>query len=213
MKQKKFVMLLFLLGAFACANPESEEYNSPENGELDQTFVGDTAKSQEELIQEQKEKLQSEGWEESELENGLMPACYNFKPRSDKSIDNDLEITVGGGTDVAVKLMNLNTETCVRYVFIRSGSAYSIRNIPEGKYYLKIAYGKDWYSKLENGQCIGRFLRNPLYEKGDDIMDYRISRTREGYSIPSFKISLDVVATDVQNELVTDNISEDEFNK
>ncbi len=109
--------------------------------------------------------------------------------------------------------MNIQTEKSVRYVFINSRSTYSINNIPEGQYYLKIAYGKDWLSKVENGQCIGKFLSNPMYEKGSDIMDFNIINNPDGYSIPSFTLQLDVVLSGISNSFSSQNISENEFNK
>jgi hypothetical protein len=158
-----------------------------------------------------KDKLISEGWEDVEIQNGLFPSCYNFKPHT-SSIKNYLEVTVGGGTDVAIKVMDANTDKCIRYVFVNSGSTYAIRNIPEGEYYLKIAYGKDWLSKVENGQCVGKFLRNPMYEKGDDRIDFTLQRTPNGYNIPSFKLELDVVSSGIDNSFNSANISESEFN-
>ena len=92
-------------------------------------------------------------------------------------------------------------------------SNYNKSNIPEGQYYLKIAYGKDWLSKVENGQCIGKFIRNPMYEKGEEIMDFNIQNTIGGYSIPSFKLQLDVVSNDISNSFSSQNISESEFNQ
>ena len=109
--------------------------------------------------------------------------------------------------------MNLSTDKCVRYVFINSGSTYTIRNIPEGSYYLKIAYGKNWLSKVESGRCVGKFIRDPMYEKGEDIMDFNIQYTADGYSIPSFKLQLDVVSNSISNSFNSQNISESEFNK
>ena len=141
-----------------------------------------------------------------------MPSCYNFKPKTDNSIDNNLEINVGGGTDVVVKLMNVKSEKCIRYVFINSGSSYQIRNIPQGVYYLKIAYGKEWLSKIENNQCIGKFIRSPMYEKGEDIMDFTIQKTYDGFSIPSFRLSLDVISSNLSNSFSSHNISETDFN-
>lgn len=109
--------------------------------------------------------------------------------------------------------MNLENDKCIRYVFINSGSTYKIRNIPEGRYYLKIAYGKDWLSKVENKQCNGKFIRNPLYEKSEDIMDFNIQQTLKGYNIPSFRLSLDVIASNTKNTFNSQNISENEFNQ
>lgn len=184
------------------------------NGDLDKTFVSqDTLKKQnEEKYKKEKEKLISEGWKDEEIENGQLSSCYNFKPNKG-NIKNRLEVIVGGGTDVSIKIMNMNTEKCIRYVFVNSGTTYSIDNIPEGKYNLKIAYGKDWLSKVENGQCVGKFIKNPLYEKGEDILDFNIKRESNGRSIPSYQLSLDVVSSGISNSFNSQNISESEFNK
>ncbi|WP_166926284.1 hypothetical protein [Flavobacterium poyangense] len=199
-------------------NIKSETINQtvekPKNGDLDKTFVGqETLKKQsEDTYKKEKEKLISEGWKEEEIENGQLSSCYNFKPTKGK-IKNRLEVIVGGGTDVSIKLMNMETEKCIRYVFINSGTTYSIENIPEGKYYLKIAYGKDWLSKVENEQCVGKFIKNPLYEKGEDILDFNIQRDTNGRSIPSYQLSLDVVSSGISNSFNSQNISESDFNK
>lgn len=161
-------------------------------------------------------------WDKVEMENGSSPGCFNFTPKYDRSIDNRLEIHVGSHTDVAVKLVNYKTGKCVRYVYIRSGSTYYIRNIPQGKYYTKIAYGTDWRQKIVNGKCEGKFIYGALYKKGENILDFNkvyksVTRDEDyeyrNYSIPSFSLSLDVVATDFDsNKYDTNNISEDEFN-
>lgn len=208
-------VILFFVIVSNFDNNSSPSYNRPTNGELDNTFVESnpiTELSPEELLELKKEKMRSEGWQDTKVLNGQLPSFYNYIPKK-SDIDNYLEVFVGGGTDVAIKIMNLHTEKCIRYVFINSGSNYKIRNIPEGKYYLKIAYGKDWFSKVENERCIGRFLRNPLYEKGDDIMDYNLQQTYDGYNIPSFQLKLDVISSTTMNTFNTNNISEDEFNK
>lgn len=196
-------------------NISRSEYNRPKNGELNNSFENENSSNSEltseEILQINKNKLIAEGWEETELLNGQLPNCYNFLPKKSK-IKNYLEIQVGSGTDVAIKLMNLNTEKCVRYVFINSSSTYRIRNIPEGTYYLKIAYGKDWYSKIINGKCVGKFLQNPLYEKGKQIMDFNIQYDENGYNIRNFRLKLDVISSSTSNTFNTQEISENEFN-
>ena len=76
---------------------------------------------------------------------------------------------------------------------------------------MKIAYGKDWYMKNENGKCIGA-ISGALYEKGQDLMDFNVQKTSTGESIPYYELKLDVVTTDFNNAFDTKNISEDEFN-
>lgn len=179
---------------------------------LQETHQENNNLTSEQLLQQEKQNLINQGWEERDVENGQLPSCYNFVPKR-SNINNYLEVHVGGGTDVVIKVMNVDTEECIRYVFINSGSTYKIRNIPEGKYYLKIAYGKNWFSKIEGGQCIGKFIRNPLYEKGDDIMDFNLDYTSDGYSIPSFQLKLDVISTNTMSSFSSKNISESDFNQ
>jgi hypothetical protein len=195
---------------------QSSSNNNPVNGDLNSSFNNDINTipelTEEQKFQLEKEKLTAEGWKEPQIENGQLPVCYNFIPKKSR-IDNYLEVYVGGGTDVAIKVMSIKNDNCVRFVFINSRSTYRIKNIPEGQYYLKIAYGKNWFSKIENGQCIGKFARNPIYEKGEEIMDFNLQEREDSYSIPSFKLSLDIIASDVSNTFASENISETEFNE
>jgi hypothetical protein len=129
------------------------------------------------------------------------------------TVENYLNVIVGGGTDVVIKLMNLQTNICTRYVFVNSNSSFRISNIPEGQYYLKIAYGKQWFSRVSDRVCIGKFTSATLYEKAEEILDFRLIQEPDGYSIPSYEVSLDVVSSGIQNSLSSDEISEEEFNR
>lgn len=218
----KFIIIVTLLFNLSCGessttsistNDETSNRTHP-NGDLsfdetDTATVVDTKaivaeKSQEEVLIE-------EGWEKSEIANGLMPSCYNFSPKRAK-IDNSLNVRVGGGTDVVIKLMNEATDKCIRYVFINSGTSYQISGIPQGRYYLKIAYGKNWFSKKENGKCIGKFIQNPMYEKGEDVMDFNFVHHSNGYQVPSYELHLDVISTSAVNSFNSTGISEESFN-
>ena len=136
------LLLLITILLINCNNQSSSnQEKTPENGDLNNTFVEPDSKLEltpEQKYQQEKEKLISEGWQEQDIQNGQLPSCYNFKPEKG-NVNNYLEVYVGSGTDVSIKIMNLNTDKCIRYVFINSDSTYSIRNIPEGSYYLKIA--------------------------------------------------------------------------
>jgi hypothetical protein len=197
------------------AETETTEAIATTNGDLNNSFIEEAPQiemSQEQVLAQEKERLLSEGWEEKEIANGQLSTCYNFAPKKGNT-DNYLKVQVGGGTDVSIKIMNVNTNKCVRYVFINSRTTYSIKNIPEGEYYLKIAYGKNWVSKVKNGQCVGKFISNPLYEKGEDILNYNLQYTDDGYNIPSYTLSLDVISTGTSNSFNSQNISESEFNQ
>ncbi len=140
------------------------------------------------------------GYEKVSANTGDSPNCENIKPKYDDSLDNQLLIHAGNNEDVVVKVMNYST--CIRVVYIHAGDSYAIKNIPEGIYYLKIAYGKDYRQyTTADGNCNIEFVSDAVYEIGSDKLDYyRESKpdTYEGnyvvhhWSLPSFELSLDV---------------------
>lgn len=237
-----FVVIILLINFFNKEAPNDQDsFTSPQslgstdgeikhqNGDLNSEFsssddVGEfnnsnnsndgEEKSQDELIKEKEIEWKKSGWEEKEISNGVLPDCYNVSPRYSK-INNYLDINVGGGTDVVIKLIERKSDRCVRYVFINRNSNYVMRNIPEGEYYLKIAYGKNWYSKIENHLCKGKFLLNAFYEVGNDNLDFTLKYYEDGsgYDIPSYRLSLDVQNSDVLNSFSSERISESDFNE
>lgn len=154
-------------------------------------------------------------WQKKKYSNGEAPTCENIKTEFDQKINNYLKVNVGRSTDVVLKLMkivdSLNV-VCIRKVYINGGSTFTVKNIPEGFYYLKIAYGKDWRETIIDLQCYGTFAKNPLYKKGDDILDYNREFRTNGYSIPSYELWLDVVSS-AKNNFSSKQISAAEFNK
>jgi hypothetical protein len=208
-----FIVLIFLFNV--CSNKKEITRS---NGELDKDFekteqtVAEPSPTPEELHLKARMKLRVDGWQEETLNNGVMPNCYNYKPKKG-SLDNYLSVTVGGGTDVVIKLVNIDTDVCVRYVFVNSGTTFEIKRIPEGRYRLRIAYGKEWFSKNNLGRCIGKFARNPSYEEGNDILDFNVKHTYNGYSVPSFALKLDVISDYTSNSFSSQSISEQQFNQ
>jgi uncharacterized protein YraI len=116
------------------------------------------------------------GWEKKYYQSGVTPDCENVTPKYDYEIDNYLRISVGSGTDVVVKLMKKGSylDECIRIVYVRSGDTYEIKNIPQGRYYLKIAYGKDFRKKIIDNVCYVKFMKNAQYEKGIEILDFNL---------------------------------------
>ena len=151
-------------------------------------------------------------WETPVLKTGRTPDCFNYKPRYNKSIDNKLIVSVGSHADVVLKVINVQTNRCIRCVYIRSGDKFTIRNIPEGIYYTKIAYGSDCKQKNIDGKCIDKFTSNALYKRGEELLDYNLEYSDDGYQIPSFSLSLDVIYTE-GHTYETNTINEDDFNQ
>ena len=147
-----------------------------------------------------------------DVTNGELSGCPGLKPRYNRGLNNKLLVTVGSSASVAVKLIDVTNEKCIRYVFINKNSTYAIKNIPEGKYYLKIAYGDEWgiMNGLPNGT--GRFTKNPLFEKGEEILDYNLVKSGNGYQVPSFSLKLDIIMTEEnKNSFNTNKINETDF--
>ena len=109
--------------------------------------------------------------------------------------------------------MRLNDDECIRIAFISSKTSFSLTNIPEGKYYLKIAYGKELKQDKNDEDCVIKFSKQAIYEKGTDILDFYKQPTYNGYSLPCFELSLDVISSSPQNGFNSKTINEDEFNK
>lgn len=156
------------------------------------------------------------GWNKKYYESGETPECENVDPQYDYKLDNYLKVNVGTHTDVVIKLMKkqYGGDICVRIIFIRSNDTYILKNIPEGNYYLKIAYGKDWRQKIVDQQCYGKFMKDAQYEIGNERLDYNVIHKSDRDQVPSFELSLDVIATrGIKTKFKSNDISEAEFNK
>ncbi|MBK6883314.1 MAG: hypothetical protein IPH05_10290 [Flavobacteriales bacterium] len=59
-----------------------------------------------------------------------------------------------------------------------------------------------------------RFVKNALYEKGTDILDYNKKHYPGGWQEPSYELSLNVITTRFEtSNFNSGTISEDEFNR
>lgn len=166
-----------------------------------------------------------DSWNKMKYSSGDSPDCVNITPKYDYSLDNFLKVVVGSNTDVVIKLMNVKKraeDKCIRAVYVRSGETYKIKNIPEGKYYLKIAYGKDYRQQIVEDKCYMKFIKNALYEKGTRILDFnKVQKPNtkignniyENWDVPSFELSLDIKYSDLDmNSFNSNEISEADFN-
>ena len=84
-------------------------------------------------------------------------------------------------------MIDYSTNITIRYVYINKNTTFTITNIPEGKYYLKIAYGDKWGVRADGSDCKGRFTKNTLYKKGTQILDYYLIHQSDGSYQVSFE--------------------------
>lgn len=81
--------------------------------------------------------------------------------------------------------------------------------IPQGKYYLKLAYGKDWMERgKEDGTIIGKFTNNVSYDKSIDIFDFG---KKNDSNVVNYTLSINVVNSELGINFYTISISEEEF--
>jgi hypothetical protein len=147
------------------------------------------------------------------LKTGEPFKCEGFDPQTDNGIPNYLRIRASHNTDAVIRLIDSKTDKCIRYAFINQGEFYDVKNIPEGKYYVKVGLGKDWaFSDSTGTKCEGGFKQNPLYKKINKTFDFEMKEKRRGTSIPSYELDLDMTITKGK-ELKDTMISEKEFNK
>ena len=118
--------------------------------------------------------------------------------------------------------MELDSNLCIRVTYITNGDSCFIRNIPEGIYYLKIAYGSDVRRENLAGKPTVRFTQNAFFKKGDDLLDFHLQEAGTevvgnavymNYKIPIYSLFLDVIADTVSSQFDSHAISEETFNK
>ena len=120
-------------------------------------------------------------------------------------------IEIGDGCDVAIKIVNQTNDQCIRYVFIPANTTANIQMIPQGQYYLKLAYGKDWM-EYDNGDGTidGKFTSNVSYDKSVDVFDFG---KKNSSSVINYVLQINIKESLLQNNFQTVSISESEFRK
>ncbi|MDA7716987.1 SH3 domain-containing protein [bacterium] len=156
-------------------------------------------------------------WEKKTYKSGATPTSFNFKGKFDYKLDNYLKIKVGKNTEVVVKMYKMGKteadDELVRVTYINSNTTQFIRNVPEGEYYLKIAYGIDWRETIIDGKKFGTFTKNALYEKSMQVLNFNTVKTSKGINVPSYNLALDLTSGGYDDGSKEDNISDIDFNK
>ncbi len=134
-------------------------------------------------------------WPKTSYLSGDIPKAFdNIDQQFDKAIDNYLKINTTPKTEAVVKLVRTTDSTCIRVVYLREESEVFMKNIPEGKYFLKIAYGNDWREKEVDGKLKGCFNEKPIYKTGDHVLDFTLKKLSVGIDVPSYELLIDVVS-------------------
>lgn len=161
-------------------------------------------------LTEKQEKLIEEGWYIPQTNlSGELPSEYGVKPKYGQH-DNYFDIEIGNGYDVAIKIVEATTDKCIRYVLVPENSSVNIQMIPQGLYYLKLAYGKDWMEQHTDSIVLGKFTKSVFYERSTNIYDFG---KKNSQSIVNYRLEINVVDGEAENNFYTEQISEEEFGK
>lgn len=151
--------------------------------------------------------LEDAGWVAKTPETGELSNAFGTTNKYGTQ-NNYFDIIVGTGFDVAIKIVDCESGNCIRYVFVPEQSKFSVQDIPQGTYYLKLAYGKNWM-ELNNGiNTIGKFYKNPFYERSKEVYDFGRKNSNE---FINYQLSINVVGDSTNNNFSTVKITEEEF--
>lgn len=153
--------------------------------------------------------LLEEGWYfPKTIHSGELPKEYGVKSKYGQQ-DNYFDIEIGKGCDVVIKIVDAATDKCIRYVFVQENSSANIQMIPQGKYYLKLAYGNDWM-EYDNGDGTinGKFTSNVTYDRSIDIFDFG---KKNSSGVVNYLLKINVVDSEFQNSFRATPISENDF--
>lgn len=157
------------------------------------------------------EDLMEKGWYiPKSAPVGELSSKYGVKSKFGQQ-DNYFDIEIGNGCDVAIKIVNQTNDQCIRYVFIPANTTANIQMIPQGQYYLKLTYGKDWM-EYDNGDGTidGKFTSNVSYDKSVDVFDFG---KKNSSSVINYVLQINIKESLLQNNFQTVSISESEFRK
>ncbi len=129
----------------------------------------------------------AQDWSNLQLSTGMSTPCQTTEGSYDASMDNFLRVLGSKHSDMYVKLINKNTDIVVREVFIKSGTSFNIRNIPQEEYYVKIAYGKN---PQTDENCQFKFEQELGFEQPSHVFNYYNRLATRGLVIPCYELNL-----------------------
>lgn len=138
--------------------------------------------------------------------NGYTPyKDYFGENLIDEESKHSITIKTSSEKDVVILLVDVNTGSPIRNVYVNKGTSFKMDKIPNGKYYVKSYQGNYWSSKIIKNGRKGGFQMNEKFIKDVDENDLWILRA--GYKMRG---SFTLYGTK-DGTLETEEISSDEF--
>jgi hypothetical protein len=88
-------------------------------------------------------------YKDYQLSNGASPlnGCFG---KGYSGGNASLTIKNGGSSDAIICLYSVSDDRTIRNEYVRRSSNYTISNIPQGEFKIRVFYGNDWNPTLEN---------------------------------------------------------------
>ena len=153
------------------------------------------------------EQMLSDGWQLTNREGGELGNAFGANPQYGIQ-DNYFDIAIGQGCNVAIKIVNASTNRCIRYVYVPENETVTVTEIPQGMYYLKLAYGKDWMELATDSITHGKFTKDVFYERSTNAYNFGKKNSQD---FVNYRLEINVVNGEAENNFHTEPISEEEF--
>jgi hypothetical protein len=193
----KIKYTFFLLAAIICCSCHHVQQSGNDSSQSDNEAT------------DVEQQMENEGWTPVSHENGELGKEFGIDNKYGLQ-DNYFDITIGKGFNVAIKIMDFETNKCIRYIYVSEASTAAVNDIPQGKYYLKLAYGNNWMELQTDSITIGKFTNDILYERSKDVYDFG---KKNSTSIVNYQLKINVTDNGTMNNFETVAISEKEFMK
>lgn len=130
----------------------------------------------------------SDAWTGNSLKTGNTPYSDFFGEATfNRNLNSSLEIDNTNSLDVIVCLQNYYSRQYIRHVYIRSGETYTLRNLPNGIFFIKAFYGKDWNpDKIIKDKIQGYFERDisyVIYDDPSELININVDRQQSFISV------------------------------
>lgn len=166
------------------SNYSSPSYNDQSNKDNDYNYSSGNSLTE--------KPIKESAYKGNQLKNGTSPYDGAFgKGIYNHNHNNWIEFENGNSYDAVVCLVNTNSGRTIRNEYIQAGSTFKMTNIPNGTYYIKAFYGKDWNPNktMNNGQIKGGFDTDFHFSKSDGYSD-RLTLSDNGYQYSTYSVTL-----------------------
>lgn len=180
-----FIFAILIGGIIAIANSNTSDNNSTNNSYTPPTTNSDSYStdnvdnSSYTSVEEYTPPVESE-YKGNQLQDGASPldGCFG---RGIYSGNSTLTIDNGGSSDAIVCLYRVADGRTVRNEYVRKNSSFTMSNIAQGSYKIRVFYGNDWNPTLTNScGTKGNFESNVNFSEFDST-DY-FEDSERGYT-------------------------------